>query len=264
MAIASQWNGSGSLAGTRGGLIFTNNRGQVIFADSTFLDIMKFERRQPILGKPLCRVLGLEPDQVKGLLDAEPGVSRPVTMTLRDTVGQLNCLEMESIPAYDRNNKFMGINIIVRKVSGGNGAPVPAPVSNIGTRPLSARLAGQPDGEVLQPFFLAQMDTLQILLARVAGLRVRDALETIFNEAAQKHSWAVAMVDGNIYVDPGAANPDVYRTLLCAAAEYAAIVIGWRVVSHEMATTEYQFGPSTLDIATDHGLRAVYVMREHD
>lgn len=261
MVMASQWNGS--MASTRGGLVFTNNRGQVIFADSSFLDIMKFERRHPVMGKPLYRVLGIEQDEVKGLLNAEPGVSRPVAMTLRDGEGRINCLELESIPAYDRNDKFLGINIIVRRVSDG-GAALPAPVSSIVTRPLSARLVEQTPGEFLQPFFLAQVDTLQILLARVAGLRVRDALESIFNDTAKKHGWAAAMVDGNVYVDPIAANPDVYREMLCALGEYAAIVIGWKFVSHEMMVTERQFGPSTLDLATDCGLRAVYVAREHD
>jgi hypothetical protein len=251
------------MASTSGGLVFTNNKGQVIFADSSFLDIMKFERRQPVMGKPLYRVLGIEQEEIKGLLTAEPGISRPVVMTLRDCEGRVNCLELESIPAYDRNDKFLGINIIVRKVSDG-GAALPVPVSNIGTRPLSLRLVEQTPGEILQPFFLAQVDTLQIVLARVAGLRVRDALESIFNDAAQKHTWAAAMVDGNVYVDPSAANPDVYRELLCALAEYAAVVIGWKFVSHEMMVTEYQFGPSTLDMATDCGLRAVYVAREHD
>src|SRR5436309_2416611 len=44
---------------TPGGLVFTNNRGQIIFVNQVFLDLLGFDRRATIMGKPLHQVLGV-------------------------------------------------------------------------------------------------------------------------------------------------------------------------------------------------------------
>lgn len=281
MGISYDWNGSDLGSSVRGGLIFTNSKGQVIFADSSFMELLKVERRQPILGKPLHRILGVEHEETRRLLEARTGSGdQLVVMNLRDREGQIACVEMESIPAYDQNDRFLGINIIVRRVANELGAslpaPAPAPVEvsmqaagppvggpQVGG-PLGSTITGPTREEMLNRFFLAQVDTLQVLLARVAGLRVRESLESIYNDVAQRNQWATHMIDGNVHVETSVQDPNVYGTVLSALADYAAIVVGWRMVVHEMTVSEHQFGPSTLDCATDAGLRAVYVMHEND
>src|SRR5438034_8754732 len=102
---------------TAGGLVFTNNKGHVIFANQAFLDLMQYEKRQPILGKPLSSVLHMTPEDAACLLERNPqgGVgSRAIVRELTDVRGVKKCVQVESIPAYDSHERFLGANIIIK------------------------------------------------------------------------------------------------------------------------------------------------------
>jgi hypothetical protein len=256
---------------TTGGLVFTNNKGQVIFANQAFLDLMQIERRQTLMGKPLHTVLGVEARDTQQLVHEHKGASKSVVLSLRDRRGTMKSLEMESIPTYDSSDRFLGINIIVKPLDEPSPAqaripayPAPTPEQLerfAASKTLDEKTIMRERGAYLRDFFTAQIDELQIFIARVAGLRVREAMEMVFNEASQKHLWPIAMVDGNVYIDPVAEEPAVYRLLLGELSNYAASVIGWHAVATAMRQVECQFSTEILNLATETGLRSIYLQR---
>lgn len=258
---------------TVGGLIFTNSKGQVIFANQGFLDLMRYERRQPVMGKALHTVLGIEARDTEELLDdAREGKcrSRSIVLDLADRRGEMKTVQIETLPAYDSSDRFLGINIIVKPVQE-EAEPEPTQSRTDATaaaiefercltpQPLDERALLRQKGASLRDFFTAQVDALQIFMARVAGLRVRESLEIVLNEAAQKQLLPVAMVDGNIYIDPVAEDPAVYRLLMGEMAKYASCIIGWGPIVAEMRRTEAAFGEEIMAMATETGLRTVYL-----
>jgi PAS domain S-box-containing protein len=256
-----------------GGLIFTNNKGQIIFANQGFLDLMHYEHRQPVMGKPLHTILGIEARDTSELLeDARDGKcrSRSLVLNMVDRDGEVRAVQIETLPAYDSSDRFLGINIIVKpvqeeadlettQVRTDAAAAVAEFERSFPQQPLDERALLRQKGATLRDFFTAQIDTLQIYMARIAGLRVRDALEMILNETSQKHLLPVAMVDGNIYIDPVAEDAAVYRLLLGEIAKYASCIIGWGPIVAEMRGAEAAFGEEVLATATETGLRGVYL-----
>jgi hypothetical protein len=256
-----------------GGLIFTNSKGQVIFANQGFLDLMHYERRQPVMGKPLHTVLGIEARDTNDLLDdAREGKcrSRSLVLEMADRHGDMKTVQIETLPAYDSSDRFLGINIIVKPVLE-ESEPEPTQYRTdaaaaaaefqrcMSPQPLDERALLRQKGATLRDFFTTQIDTLQIFMARIAGLRVREAMEMILNETSQKHLLPVAMVDGNIYIDPVAEDAAVYRLLLGEIAKYASCIIGWAPVAAEMKRAEASFCEEVLAAATETGLRGVYL-----
>lgn len=254
------------------GLVFTNNKGQVIFTNQAFLDLLGFERRSAMMGKSLHQVLGVGSSDLVDLLETgrdRGDAARSVKIEVLDRRGETRNLWLESMPAYDGSHRFLGLNILVKEQVEQTVVPHlpanPMPSAEDGqrygsTRETSVHAAAEPTkGERLRQFFTDQVDGLQILMARVAGLRVREAMEMIFNETAQKHLWPAAMVDGNIYIDPVAEEPSVYHTLLAELAQYAAIVIGWNTVTTEMRKHESKVEPAILALANETGLRSAYI-----
>lgn len=250
-----------------GGLVFTNSKGQVIFSNQAFGDLMGFERRNVMMGKSLHQVLGVGSSDLADLLETgrdRGDATRSVKLEVLDRRGETHTLWLESMPAYDSCNRFLGLNIIVKSLI------EQAPIEHLPANPMPApadaeryvhqvKFVEPSKGERLRQFFTDQVDGLQILMARVAGLRVREAMEMIFNETAQKNLWPAAMVDGNVYIDPVAEEPRIYHTLLGELANYAAIVIGWNTVSAEMRKLETKVEPSILALANETGLRSAYI-----
>jgi len=251
-----------------GGLVFTNCRGQIIYASKSFLELLCFDRRQFILGKPLHNILRVTPEEIQPLLDdCQNGQRQTVVLEVKDQRGRRKSVELESFPTYDSIQRFVGINIIVKPINESTPAdehfpadPPSALIETIGREPaIDERVISGQCGTELRGYFEAQIDALQILMGRIGGLRVRDAMALIFNETAQKFLWPMAMVDGNIYIDPVAEDPMIYRVLLGELAKYAAVVIGWPSVAAEMRQVEMQYDTEIIDIAEETGLRIIYM-----
>jgi hypothetical protein len=257
-----------------GGLVFTNNRGQIIFVNQPFLELLGFDRRAAIMGKALHQVLGVGSGDVSDLVETSRDrgdATRSVRLGVLDKQGTEHCLMLESMPAFDSSNRFLGLNIIVKSIHESVFTSQQLTVKPVISQDAAERYATacplpvgeqkieETKGERLREFFTEQIDGLQILMARVAGLRVREAMEMIFNETTQKHLWPAAMVDGNVYLDRVAEDPAIYAVLLRELANYAAVVIGWNTVSVEMRQVENRFDASIIALAIESGLRQVYV-----
>lgn len=122
-----------------------------------------------------------------------------------------------------------------------------------------ARERAEMEARVLpQLYFTAQVNALQVLLARMGGPRIHDTLESNLNKAAAKGNWPIKILGGQITVSEAGAPPEAYQSLLRGVIDYGANIIGRASILDEMRAVDAAMNPRTCEIAGNAGLRQFF------
>lgn len=250
------------------GLVFTDARGRVVFVDNKVLALLGQLETGRLVGEPLHRIFQVAFEVVNGLLTeiARTGYvhERPLVITRSDgTQIETVCT---GIASYDDQHTFIGADFTLRDPA--TAAPrAPATHGDIlGVRiqqieaeadaQVASADAQVAEGTLLaQLYFTALLGAVQVLLNRMGGQRVSDAMEGVVNKRAAQSGWPVRLADGQFVLDPANLPEEAYHTLIDEVVGYARNVTGSRLLFQEMHALDEQMPPSARENAGKLGLR---------
>lgn len=235
-------------------------RSERSFANRGFLTLTKRSLERPATPEALHAMLGIEQrsaDQFLQDLSHRGSVDRPA-LSIRTTTGSLRPMRATGIAVFVGRESYIGADIQLLP---------PLPMVKSLARPQShadvldnyakqaleeARLLKT--RTLLQVYLSVQIDAIQVLLARLGGLGMREALERIINSTAIKYRIPTVMQDGFLEFGDRTVPFDVYRLLFQTAVGYAVNAIGRRMVADEMETIDRRIDPGVLEAAKLFGL----------
>jgi hypothetical protein len=245
-------------------LLFTDSLGRVVFVDNNFLNMMHCAEEGIAVGEPLEDVLGLDRHTVAQLMRkvAQDGYVLHRLLELRDVTGSSTRVWCTGVATYQNGGTFIGADFILQD-SAWTGIPEAqlehhhADILGRLLKYIRTRARSLEDQTLLQSYFTAQVNALQVLLAHMGGLRTCATLEAIVNESAQRNGWPVCMKDGNLEVEPMdvEAEAKALCELLSQVVDYVVGVVGRRLVVQEMQAVDEQADEWALEAASRSGMR---------
>lgn len=242
--------------------LFTNDKAQIVYADSEFREIMK-HTDGGLIGMPLHDALGLEQQSANAFFEEvrAAGTLEKKMLDLRTMLGDMVRVTTTSWASYHDDQGFVGVNVKLREV-GGNGASeatseIDESESLVGLR-MAQALSGVTsvtDDMHLRLYATTQIEAVQVLLARLLGLGVHEKLEKKINKFAKKNNWPVSMTDGELVIEDGLRDAEAYRALLAEAVKYAEYLMGEGVAAAEQHLVDEQMTAETLELAGQYGMR---------
>lgn len=239
----SKWNASPPL-----GLLYTDLNGRVVFVNRHFLQMLNYQTADRLIGRMLHEVLRCNQPVTAPLLDIPMKEGKPAHLTLEcsDSTGSPIAIQFTSEAAYDDTGLFIGVNISLQYVE----LPEPASPSASSSLPPSTDMQA-----AMLEYFTAQVNALQVLLGRMGGPGIREIMEGIIERTAAQNGWPVRVIASQVIVTQPGVPSEAYRTLLTKASDYAASIIGRRLVAYEMKAIDNQMPPQTLELAKQAGLQ---------
>ncbi len=241
------------------GVVYTDTKGKVIFVNRHFVQMLKVGESGTTLGRPLWEALGVEKQAALHLLDVKRATDRRELIVEYVRPGGLPVYILcASEAAFDNAEAFIGVNISLEYL-----IDVQTPDAEFVCKVADPGVIAQaPEKEteqatphLLDEFFVAVMTSLQVLLARLAGPRIRGSLEALVGEMASANGWAVRIEGSQIVVASADIGAEVYEALLTEALSYSVEVVGRRLVAHEIQNAYRQLPQPVLEIANESGLR---------
>jgi hypothetical protein len=241
--------------------VFTNALDQVVFVDGNFLELMNRPEVGRIIGEPLDKVLGLERQIVKQLMQdmVQAGFLQDFPLEVSTTTGTAVHILCSGVATYDDKENFIGADLTLREAIGPGLSRALRPhdedsFSRLARQTLAEARALE-DQVYLQQYFTAQVNALQVLLARMGGVRIRDTLERIFNKSARRNVWPISMKDGQITIEAKDLETGTYRTLLSKLVDYVVSVVSQRMMLRAVCAVDEQMEAKVLELADRAGLR---------
>ncbi len=177
------------------GFLFTNAGRLVVYADGDFRKMIGSRGGDSLVGAALHTALGMEEQAANEFFDTvrDDGAIENRLLNLSDRTGQEEPVAARGWASYDDRRKFTGVRIIVRHLSEADRLKALEPrlevVSNAGVFKIVSRVDHLDDAGLLELYFNAHLEELQVVAALTAGLPVRAKLEARVNEAAERNGW---------------------------------------------------------------------------
>lgn len=245
-------------------LVFTDSHGRVISIHGLLLDMMHYDNPGAIVGEPLHTVLGVGLDASKHLVEnvARNGNVLDWALEIRPQAADPFPVLCTSVATFNDRGDFIGADITLHEYDQ-PAAEEASPASHEDTlithiQQAEAGVEWDEDNALLQLYVAVQFSALQVLLARMAGLRVSKTLEATINKMADKRAWPLAVRGDRLLVEKDNLQPDIYRALLDETVRFAANVIGRRTVIAEMRAVDDGMDSSVVDLARQAGLRHLF------
>ncbi|MEW6567465.1 MAG: PAS domain-containing protein [Chloroflexota bacterium] len=235
-------------------MLFTNAGGGVIFADRHFLSLAERSPEQISPGQALHILLETDPQSMSRWVQtvAREGFVPAFPLTLATPGGARLPLSMDGVAVYDELKRFIGADVLFAQPATLRPFP-PLPLRHpdaLATYFQQVLNEAQATRTMtfLQVYVSVQIEILQVLLARMGGPKMRQALESILNQTADRHQIPARMQQGYLGFLSSRSNIGHYRALLRAAFAYAVDAIGRRAVSHELSLIDQQMTPGLLPL----------------
>jgi len=240
-------------------MIYTNAAMEIAYVNLHFLRMMQYDRSAKLIGKSLADVMHIPADIVRRLMQ-KALTSREaiqVLLEMRDPTGMLGYVVLNAVGAYGDSNEFIGLTITFEPILSAHQflqqddplvALVDLKAVTTASEPASATVSN-PGAQ----YVVAEVEGLQIFLARIIGMGMRNRMESAINVAAERNSWPLHMHNGEL--DLADAEADIYQNLLDVAWHYAADVAGHNWVLREIHNIEDGLDPQILQQADALGLR---------
>jgi len=248
-------------------LVFTDEHGGVVLIEDDLARALGFENPDDALGDPLAAVLGLSAAEADALLRevARGGSARLRLAQLHNRQSGHRWWVMLSGSAATVDERFLGADITVvpprSSISAGDldrGHDLARMADLVRSR---LRNAGDPrlphDAELeLRAYVAARALAMYVLLVRMGGPQLGEALERKVRRLNQERGWGMELQRGRLVFSEEGLRPEAARDLSQAIFEYAVGVTSRRVVTRELTSLDVNFGPTTTVRAAHFGLRA--------
>jgi hypothetical protein len=107
----------------------------------------------------------------------------------------------------------------------------------------------------LRSYFAARMLAIYILIVRMGGRSLGEALEEKIRRLNRERAWSMDMRLGRLTFGEASLQPDRCQEISQVALAYAISVTSKRLVARELAELDVNFSPTTVQRATHYGLR---------
>ncbi len=245
-------------------LMFTDARGRIVFVDANFMQLMGYGRDESLVGEPLYKIIGLEQPRMAELMQevARTGYVHEHPLAVRGPNGDAVKVLCSCVATYNERGEFIGADMTLHQGHASTQQSGEAPLHGdiLQTRiqqiqvETEARKAQEEEAR-LQLYFTAQMNALQVLLARMGGPRIYATLEASVNQLADKRKWSMRMQSGHIILDEKGLPPEAYAALLKEVVDYGCNIIGRPPILAEMRAVDAQVGETVREAAGVAGLR---------
>jgi len=251
----------------RPALLFTDERGRVVLMEDVLARTLGFENPDGALGEELGSVLGLPSDQTGEFLKEIASKGQMSYRSIQSRHRQSGSLLpfLISGTADYGGGRYIGADITLTPPSFSlptdyfnHRAHLERMADMVRAR-LKAGSASLISGEKeleLWTYFAARMLAIYVLLTRMGGRAVGQALEDRISRMAQERNWGLEMRAGRIDVPRGGLRPEDLAELMAQAVEYAVKVTSLRLVNKELAELDAGFAEATLSVATRFGMRS--------
>ena len=250
----------------RPALLFTEERGRVVLMEDLLATALGFENPDGALGESLGSVLGLPSDQaaefIKEIAAAGQMSYRSIQALHRRTGSPLPFL-ISGTADYG-GGRFIGADITLTPPSFSlptgyfnHRANLERMAEMVRAR-LQAGATSLISGEKeldLWTYFAARMLAIYVLLSRMGGSGVAQALDDRVGRLARERNCGVEMRAGRIEMRQAGVRPEDLGELARQAFDYAVKVTSLRLVNKELEELDAGFDPATLEVATSFGLR---------
>ncbi len=247
-------------------ILFTNAGGRVIFANRNYLRLTKQPAARVVSGERLEALLPIEAQSASVMMSAidHTGFLGRLAISIRTTTGSLFPAALSGIAAHDEKGSFIGVDFLLDEpiVATPHRLNIPTPrhTDVLGTyvREVFTEAGHLQTKTFMQAYVVAQVDILQVLLARMGGPEMRQALERILNTLALQDSMPAHMQDGYLGFTQKSMHFGIYNKLLRAAVAYATSAVGQRMVKQETQTVDRYVDPGLLELLTQMDVRATF------
>jgi hypothetical protein len=243
-------------------ILFTNSGGKVVFTNRNFLLLTEETASQAVAGENLQAILPVESQSITKIIGVITGrgfVDKIPVSVLTGTGKTLPVL-FSGVAAYGTKGDYIGADIFLHKgftPAAPDSPTVPAlrhtAVLKVYVSEVFAgtRLQGT---TFIQAYVVAQIEVLQVLLARMGGPEARRTLERTVNEVLDGHAVPAHMQNGYLEFHHKSIDISIYRLVLRAAIRYARDAIGQRIVGQEMMKVDGQLDKGLLQLLTQMDL----------
>ena len=244
-------------------ILFTNTGGRVVFANRNFLNLAEETPAKATAGERLETILPIESRsmaKIFAIITGSGSVDRLPVSVLTSTGKSVPVL-FSGVAAYGGKGDYIGADIFLYQQFTPALPDSPTVPSLRHTAVLKMYVTEIFDGTrthgytFMQGYVVAQIEVLQVLLARMGGSEARNTLERTVNEVLVKHAVAARMQNGYLEFHQKSMDISIYRLILKTAIRYATDAIGQRIVGQEMMRVDNQLDSGLLRLLTEMDLR---------
>ncbi len=239
-------------------LVFTDSHGRVISLRGPLLDLIQPDDPGSLIGKPLYTVLGIDEESAQQLIEdtARQGSVSDWPLEIHLQPEESMAVQCASAAALDDKGAFIGADITLRDQ---RAQPTGHDDSlTIHIQQTQAETPSEEDQDLLRLYAAVQFSALHVVLARMAGLRVAESLETTINKIAVKREWPLSISGDHLSARQDDIPAEIYHVLLSETIRFVANAIGRRTVVAQMRAVDEHMSDRAVELAQESGLRRLF------
>ena len=240
------------------GMVYTDTGGKIVFANQQFLAMLSISPARSPVGRPLWETLQVDQASLDILLTPKGRHSRqPLIVVYQRTEGEQAILLLVGTPSFDQRDKYIGMNVGVDMLNSIDGLD-DVPSIHVTGQSLPMRRYGtgqlKRDPSMNGQYLEAVLNTVQVMLARMAGPRVREALLNALDRAATRADWPLRVEDKQIVFERQDLPVDIGVGVINEALNFAVAVVGQRVIVYEIEELYAELDGELANYALESGL----------
>lgn len=238
----------------------------MIFTNRNFLSLTEEKATQFVSGQRLEDLLLIDSRSAEKIISiiASGGMVEKLPITLTTTSEKALPVLLSGVATYGARGNFIGADLWLQKqiVETSPDSPTIPTLRHTGVlRVYVDEVFSETRSRrqtFMQAYVMAQVEMLQVLLARMGGPEARNTLERMVNEILGKHGIPALMQNGYLEFQQTSLDISVYRLILRVAIHYSTTVIGQRLVGQEMLKIDSQMDSGVLQLITQMDLRPTH------
>jgi hypothetical protein len=249
-------------------MVFTSRAGQVVFLNRKIVRLFGNAISIQSAGVPLQKILPVLPKSVDQLINSIQkngygfNAQFPVSMPILE--GKTWKSTCKASATFDAKGEMIGIDLVLETANPTTSIEInPAGQTHAQVVMLYAKdvldeSRAQQSGTYIQSYLIAQLEVMQIMLARVGGPASRTSLEHTIARTANQYVIPCNILNGHITFTEKNIDIQKYSVLVQSAIRYAIDVVGKQIVKQEMMTVDKFFEPGLLQLVSQLDLKAIF------
>jgi hypothetical protein len=249
-------------------MVFTSRAGHVVFVNRKFARLLGGAVSIMIGGARLHEVLPIPSTSVDKLLHAiennKSGFVAQFPVNMPTTRGQFWKSNCNAVAAFDLKGAMIGLDLVLENTAQPAAAGMSSGVQTHSeavmsyVRDVFNESKIRQSATFTQSYLTAQLEVMQIMLARVGGPATLLAFEQVITKTANKNLIPCVIQHGHLTFTEKNIDIQKYSILLQSAVRYAIDVIGRQIVKQEMLEVDQFIEPGLLQLVSQLDLKAVF------